>query len=109
MPDAPDPLEDLRERVRATHEAAERIMQQGVPPRGWAPPPETTAATSEIQALATLLTSLRDALPPELRDQVGELARQVLLILRALIDWLVDRLEAAPRGAEPAVEDIPIS
>ena len=110
MPD-PDPLDELRERVKATTDAAERLMRE-VPPRGWASPPPPAAAgeaTTEMQALVALLESLRELLPPELRTQVTELARQLLLVLRALIDFLVDRLERAPRGGEPTVEDIPIS
>ena len=111
MPDADrDPLEELRERVRATTEAAERIMAEKAPRRGWAtPPPPTGGAANEMQALVALLESLRDMLPPELRTQVTELVRQLLLVLRALIDWLVDQLERRPRGGEPEVEDIPIS
>src|SRR6185503_8739538 len=97
-----DPLDELRDRVRATQEAAERVMRQEVPPRGWAVPPrEGDEATSEIQSLIELL-------PSELREQVTELVRQLLLVLRALIDFLVDRLERGPRGGEPEVEDIPI-
>jgi hypothetical protein len=105
-----DPMEELRERVRATTEAAERIMAGQAPPRGWAaPPPAAGEATSEMQALVALLESVRELLPPELREQVTALVRQLLLVLRALIDWLVDRLERGPRGEEPEVEDIPIS
>jgi hypothetical protein len=108
VPD-PDPLDELRTRVRETTEAAERIMRE-VPPRGWAAPPrEAGEATSEMQALVTLLESLRELLPPELRAQVTELVRHLLLVLRALIDFLVDQLDRGPRGASPAVEDIPIS
>jgi hypothetical protein len=105
-----DALEELRERVRATTEAAERIMAERAPRRGWAAPPPAAGETqSEMQALITLLESLRDMLPPELRTQVTELVRQLLLVLRALIDWLVDQLERGPRGEAPEVEDIPIS
>jgi hypothetical protein len=105
-----DPMEELRERVKATQEAAERIMQQKVPPRGWAtPPPGADETTSEMQALVSVLESLRDLLPPELREQVTALVKQLLLVLRALIDWLVDRLERGPRGAAHEVEDIPIA
>jgi hypothetical protein len=108
MPE-PDPLADLRDRVRATTEAAERLMRD-VPARGWAaPPPAAGDARSEMQQLVALLESLRDLLPPELRTQVTELVRQLLLVLRALIDFLVDQLDRGPRGAEPTVEDIPIS
>jgi len=110
LPDPdPDRLEELRDRVRATTEAAERLMRD-VPPRGWAAPPREAAGTqSEMQQLVALLESLRDVLPPELRTQVTELVRQLLLVLRALIDFLVDQLDRGPRGAEPTVEDIPIS
>src|SRR3954454_2219057 len=110
MPDPdPDALGELRDRVRATTEAAERLMRDA-PPRGWAAPTGAAGeARSEMQQLVALLDSLRDLLPPELRAQVTELVRQLLLVLRALIDFLVDQLERAPRGAEPAVEDIPIS
>src|SRR3954469_14207013 len=105
-----DALEELRERVKATTEAAERIMAERAPRSGWAaPPPAAGEAQSEMQALIALLESLRDMLPPELRTQVTELVRQLLLVLRALIDWLVDQLERRPRGGEPEVEDIPIS
>src|SRR4051812_22454606 len=105
-----DALEELRERVKATTEAAERIMAERAPRSGWAsPPPATGQAQSEMQALIALLESLRAMLPPELRAQVTELVRQLLLVLRALIDWLVDQLERGPRGQAPEVEDIPIS
>ena len=110
MPEPGDPLDELRERVRATQAAAERIMQEAVPPRGWAVPPSAAGeTTTELQALVALLRSLLDLLPPDLRHQVNELVRQLLLVLRALIDWLVDRLERGPRGEAPEVEDIPIS
>jgi hypothetical protein len=107
-----DPLEDLRDRVKAATEAAERIMREEVPARGWATPPPPRRegeATSEMQQLVALLESLRDVLPPELRAQVTELVRQLLLVLRALIDFLVERLDRGPRGGEPEVEDIPIA
>jgi hypothetical protein len=115
MPE-PDPLDDLRAQVRATQEAAERLIGGTVPPRGWEPPRERTGAFGEeVEALAALLTSIRDLLPPDLREQVTDLIRQLLLVLRALIDWLVTRIEerAAADGERPPggdrVEDIPIS
>ena len=82
MPD-PDPLDELRSRVRETTEAAERIMRE-VPPRGWAAPSrESGEATSEMQALVTLLESLRDLLPPELRAQVTDLEESILYFANA--------------------------
>ena len=66
-----------------------------------------------MQALVALLETLRDLIPDELAEQFRDLVRQVLLLLRALIDWWVERMEAeagsdaAPTG--PAVQDIPIA
>jgi uncharacterized membrane protein YccC len=101
-----DPLDTLRERIRATQEAAEKLAGE---PRGRGD--EETAR--EAQALVALLQTLRDVVPPELWQQVRELIRQLLLLIRAIIDWWVDRIEpagpAGPRGAAPAVEDIEIS
>jgi hypothetical protein len=118
-----DTLRALREQVQATQEAAERIVREATeharganstPPRGWQPQPaqaEGAGVSAEAQALATLLDSLRALLPPDLREQVNDLIRPLLKIVRALVDLLIDRLEpgTGPRGAEPAVEDIPIS
>ena len=100
-----DPLDALRERIRATQEAAEKLAGE---PR--TPGDEETAR--EAQALVALLQTLRDVVPPELWQQVRELIRQLLLLIRAIIDWWVDRIEPGPdrpRGAAPAVEDIEIS
>jgi uncharacterized membrane protein YccC len=100
-----DPLDALRERIRATQEAAEKLAGE---PR--AAGDEETAR--EAQALVALLQTLRDVVPPELWQQIRELTRQLLLLIRAIIDWWVDRIEPGPpgpRGAAPDVEDIEIS
>lgn len=124
MPDDPDdPIADLRERIRATQEAAERLAGEAadarrtwasgdVPPAGWATPHEHRERSDEVQALAALLQTLRDLVPAELEEQVREVLRQVLLLVRALIDWWVERIDGAPRAAAaaagPSVEDIPV-
>jgi hypothetical protein len=110
----PVPLHDLRAQVRATQEAAERLMGSGVPPRGWdVPRADAGAFSEEVQALAGLLSALREIVPPELRDQLTDLVRQLLLVLRALIDWLVARIEqeveATRAGSVRTAEDIPIA
>jgi uncharacterized membrane protein YccC len=98
-----DPLNALRERIRATQEAAEKLAEEQ---RG--PGDEETAR--EAQALVALLQTLRGLVPPELWQQVRELIRQLLLLIRAIIDWWIDRIEGpGPRGAAPPVEDIEIS
>lgn len=124
-----DPVADLRARILETKAAAERLQAQAdearraddlgdVPKGGWATPKDRGERADEVQALAELVRALRELVPTELRGQVTELLRQLLLLVRAIIDWWVDRLELeatgtapAPRAARPAppvVEDIPI-
>ena len=52
--------------------------------------------------------TLRDLVPADVQQQVADLLRQVLLLVRALIDRWLERLQDE-RGAEPEVEDIPIA
>jgi predicted DNA-binding transcriptional regulator YafY len=96
----PDPLHELRERIRATQDAAERLARDGADRPG-----EQTR--DELDALVALLRALRDIVPPELQQQLAEVIRQVLLLLRAVIDFWMARLEA-PRPSEVEVQDIPI-
>ena len=100
----PDPLTELRERVHAAQAAAERLAGEA---RAQARelPHETR---DELDALVALLRALRDLVPPELQQQVSDVIRQVLLLMRAIIDFWVQRLEA-PRGEGGVeVQDIPI-
>ena len=112
-PEPTDPVADLRERLRATQEAAARLADDPprVPPQGWATPPRAggeAGVGDELAALVALVGSLRDLVPPELEEQVVDLIRQILRLVRALIDHWLERLEGE-RGAEPEVEDIPIA
>ena len=110
--DPPDPLDDLRERLRATREAAERLAEDPprVPPQGWATPRAAGAAgpNDDLAALVALVQALRDLVPPELQQQVTDLLRQILLLVRALVDYWIERLDGDARGGQPEVEDIPI-
>jgi hypothetical protein len=110
-PEPADPLSDLRDRLRATQEAAARLTGEDgrVPPQGWAAPPRANGgADDDLAQLVALLGSLRELVPPELQQQVTDLIRQVLLLVRAILDHVIDRLEPG-RGGEPEVEDIPIA
>jgi hypothetical protein len=127
MPDKPfrDPLTDLRARLEETRRAAEQLAGEvdeararerasngDEPPTGDTPPlggaDGAEGLRDEVAAMTQLVGALVELVPAELREQVYEIMRQILLLLRALIDWLVDRLPQV-RGAELAVEDIPVS
>jgi hypothetical protein len=99
----PDPLAELRDRVHAAQAAAERLAGEARHAGDW----PRREAQDELDALVGLLRTLRGLVPAELQHQVTEVMRQVLLLLRAVIDFWVDRLEA-PRGGEVEVEEIPI-
>ncbi len=146
-----DPLERLRERIRATEEAARRLAEETIavtgregpgdpapppppppgagppppppteeggdeppagerpPPRGWSvpgaePPP---ALGAELQAIVALLESAKALIPPELQQQFAQVVRELLLAMRALIDWYLDRIDRRPRERAD-VQDIPI-
>lgn len=124
-----DPLDDLSQRVRAAQQAAERVLAEAShqaaeqaggdhsttgrrpPPRGFAAreqPGRSSGPGAEAQALLALLDLGRSLVPPELRHAVADLVRELLLVLRALIDWYLERLEQR-RRAPVEVEDIPIA
>lgn len=78
------------------------------PPAGWQTPENGSAGTGrELELLLGLLTSMRDLVPPELQQRLAEALRELLLAVRALIDWYLDRVERR-RAAPSEVQDIPI-
>ncbi len=109
-----DPLAELREQIRMTTEAAARLATetaaaradaQPVPPSGWATTPDEQAARQqELQALVALVEALRDLVPDELKAQVRDVLRQLLLLARALVDWWVERLDD-PAPTQPGVAE----
>ena len=86
------------------------------PPPGWeawnggaepgAAPPPLPRGMPDLGPLFEMLTALRRAVPPELQDQIVTLQRELLLTVRALIDWYLERLDQPDRS--PPIEDIPI-
>ena len=111
---AQDGLAELRERLRATAAAAERLVDEAAAQRtGSADVPRAADEINhELRALVSLVELLRDLLPAELREELAQVVRQILLLVRAVIDWWVTRLESGgdepPPGPVP-VEDIPLS
>jgi hypothetical protein len=109
----PDPIDDLRSRLRETQEAAERIAGR-IPPQGWESAQERDEAAAEVRALVSVLQALRDLVPEDLWAQVREVIRQLLLLLRTILDLIVERLGGAGTAGDrerggPQVQDIPIA
>jgi hypothetical protein len=111
---AQDGLAELRERLRATAAAAERLVDEAATQRTADAdvPRAADEANHELRALVSLVGLLRDLLPAELREELAQVVRQILLLVRAVIDWWVARLESGEDVAPPEpvrVEDIPLS
>jgi hypothetical protein len=116
MPPEPTRIDELRARLRETQEAAQRLAEE-IPPASASH--EHAAAADEIAALVAVLRTLRDAVPDDLWEQVREIVRQLLVLLRALLDLIVDHLgdsdparHGRPRpagGRDPVPQDIPIT
>ena len=60
----------------------------------------------DLGPIFAIFEALRRAVPHELQEQFTALQRELLLTLRALIDWYLDRLDKPE--LTPQVEDIPI-
>ena len=107
-----DPLDAVREAERLVREATERAEQIAgdVPPRGYdAPRPQSGPAFPDLSALTNLVELARGSLPPDLQRQLQQSLRELLIALRAVLDYSIDRLEPGPEPPSSTVEDIPIS
>lgn len=60
----------------------------------------------DLTPLLALVDAMRRVVPLELQEQVNALQRELLLTIRALIDWYLERLDDNRRPT--VVEDIPI-
>jgi hypothetical protein len=60
----------------------------------------------DLSSLLVVLEGMRGMVPREISAQINALVRELLLTLRAFIDWYLERLDGGPR--EPEVEEIPI-
>jgi hypothetical protein len=118
-PRTEDTLEALRGRVRETAQRAQRLAEDRPPPRGYdvpRRPADTSGSSTDLADLvqlfertAALLTDVaRGLVPPELRGQFADALRELLVALRALIDFYLERMDAPPPD-EVEVEEIPIS
>jgi hypothetical protein len=119
-----DALRRLEARLDRASGAAERLIAEAAaesaaraanafrrpPPAGWQAPEGEERATrgADVELLMHLVDTLRELVPPDLQRRLAEALRELLLAVRALINWYLERLER--QRDEPAeVQDIPIS
>lgn len=132
MADEEEALRRLEKRLDQASETAQRLMAEAAaaatrrreqadaenngheadrpPPSGWQTPDSDSPGHTpgaELDALIGAIRSLRELVPPEVIQRLAEAVKEVLLALRALIDWYIERLERR-RTEPPPVEDIPI-
>ena len=121
MTDEPhEPLRRLERRLSRASEAAERLISEvartsergGPPPAGWQSPglqePDSGGRPgSELDSLIQAAQALRELIPPEALERIIAAVREVLLALRSLIDFYLERLERKP-DAPVEVQEIPI-
>ncbi len=101
-----DPLDELRERVAAAQAAAERLAEETAAARDEVPRTAGEAA-SEIHALAAVAQAVRSLLPEDLWEQLCDLVRGLLILVRAMLDRWIDAFGGtSPAG--PVARDIPI-
>jgi hypothetical protein len=102
----PDPYAEAERLIREAQRAAEAASS--VPPRGWSVPgSESPPPAFDLSQLTALIESLRGVVPPELARQLADALRQLLLALRAVLDWYIARLEPDETPARD-VQDIPV-
>jgi hypothetical protein len=68
--------------------------------------PPRPGSGPNLAPLFALIDVVRSMLPQELRGQFNSLVREVLLTLRSLIDWYLEKLGRETPASQ--VEDIPI-
>jgi hypothetical protein len=88
-------------------EARADAAPDGEPPTaGWQLPEDPVTAGGDV--IVQVIHALRELIPPELQRRLAEALREVLLAIRALIDWYLERLERR-RAEHVQVQDIPIT
>jgi hypothetical protein len=119
MADKPrDALRRLEDRLTSASDAAERLIAEAArsgergkpPPAGWQPPPdaERPAARGDFELLIQAFQAVRELIPADVLERLAAALKEVLLALRALIDWYLERIDRR-RKAPTEVEDIPIA
>ena len=95
------------DRLRAQYEEAERLVREAQEAAERAAAREVPPMAFDLAQLTALVESLRGVLPPDLARQLADALRQLLLAIRAVLDWYIARLEP-PERPDDDVQDIPV-
>jgi hypothetical protein len=94
--------------MREAEQAARAAGAGSVPPRGWSVPGEDRSPPAfDLGQITALVESLRGVVPPDLARQLADALRDLLIALRAVLDWYIARLEP-PEPPSDDVQDIPV-
>jgi hypothetical protein len=111
-----DALRRLEQRLSSASDAAERLIAEAArggerkpPPAGWQAPPQEERRGRELDALIGAVQALRELIPPDVVARLAAAVKELLLAIRALIDWYLERLEHRRAAPTTEVEDIPIA
>ena len=113
----PEALRRLERRLSQASDAAERLIAEAArtaqrdppPAQGWQARADSgePASASELELLLRAVGAMRNLVPPEVLERFAAAVRELLLALRALIDFYLERLERRPSEPDD-LEDIPI-
>ena|SRR5436305_1354128 len=118
MADEPrDALRRLEQRLSSASDAAERLIAEAArtaergkpPPAGWQAHAEDERSGGELDVLIHAFQSIRELIPPDVLERLATALKELLLAVRALIDWYLERLERRRSEPPTEVEDIPIA
>jgi hypothetical protein len=114
--DPPEALRRIEQRLSQASDAAERLIAEAArarnrpPPAGWqAPPREQDAGrrSTELELMIAGIRAMGGLVPAEVLERLAAALRELLLAMRALIDFYLERLEHRPPEQE-GLQDIPI-
>jgi hypothetical protein len=118
MADEPrDALRRLEQRLTTASDAAERLIAEAArtaergkpPPAGWEARSENERRGSELELLIQAFQSVRELIPPDVLERLATALKELLLAVRALIDWYLERIDRKRAKPSTEVEDIPIA
>lgn len=110
----PETLRRIEQRLSQASDAAERLIAEAgrtrPPPAGWqAPRPEREHPRApELELLHAGARLLDELIPPEVVERLAAALRELLLAVRALLDFYVERMAQSRSVGDDRVQDIPI-